>query len=1000
MVDLEDEEACGLDFGTTFSCIGVYRNGGVEIIPNKNGDRTTPSIVTILDKENILRGEEALDHLVKDYDSSIYAIKRFIGRDFKDESIKEEIKLENLPFKIIPDENNKYPAIEINKENEKIRFSLEEIASFIIGKMVESAESYLNKKISKLVITVPANFNDAQRKSTKQAAKLAGVEVLRIINEPTAAALAYGLQDKGKELKGKTLVFDLGGGTFDVTILNINKNIQNSEQSFEILSTNGDKFLGGEDFDNKLVEYILDKFCYKYELKKEEVKKDNKAIRKLKISCEKIKRVLSSSRETTLCINHFYDNKDILEKISSVQFNDLTKDLIKKLEKPLKDALTDAKITVDEISEIVLIGGSTRLPMVKIFLMRYFKKAKINDMINPDETVAYGATLMAAKILLRTDNLLSGFKLMDITPLSLGVEIQNDSKDKEIQKEGGKMSVIVKRGARIPYTNTRVYTTTFNKQKTASIIIYEGEKKYVKYNHILGKVDLNGLPEKEKGKVKINIKFFIDVNGILTVTGTTEDENGQSTSVEAKIKNDMVNLTEDQIKKLREKNEHYANPALITLDYSNLKESLKECQDTYKDCQNDSEKFNILMNYNNILEEFIDSFDKDFDNETIIEKYYIYVKELFISYTKTLKIGEQMEKKQENKEIINNIINKVKEYCEQFISKSSGYLNDLVDNIKDFPKKLFYEIIIYIMQRFNDYGKNCLKDMKKFCRYNSLIYFEKALFFFKKYITDLKNVMKECHKKIYDNCKLQYEESKIYLEDINSDAILLCQDSIRTGKIISVGCGFTKKVKGLYYGLKEEKEKYELVLENYEKMYAELQGKKSKEEAICIVNIIKINYDLLGYENYKDYLKLADRCDFIAKQLKIDPKTEWYQEFKQLYKVLQEKYKILNQNQIREYIKMKYKDKFDEIDKKFTKKGSNLDFINFVLEKYPYPQYESDKNKNETDFSNESQELLKFLCNKYDPLDYKLIGAAEDEQLQFCIFEEISAKLNVLFEKI
>ena len=312
MADLEDEEACGLDFGTTFSCIGVYRNGGVEIIPNKNGDRTTPSIVTILDKENILRGEETLDHLVKDYDSSIYAIKRFIGRDFKDESIKEEIKLENLPFKIIPDKNNKYPVIEINKENEKISFTLEEIVSFIIGKMVESAENYLDKKIRKLVITVPANFNDAQRNCTKQAAKLAGIEVLRIINEPTAAALAYGLQDQGKELKGKTLVFDLGGGTFDVTILNINKNIQNSEQSFEILSTNGDKFLGGEYFDNKLVEYILDKFCYKYELNKEEVKKDNKAIRKLKISCEKIKRVLSSSKETTLCINHFYDNKDIL----------------------------------------------------------------------------------------------------------------------------------------------------------------------------------------------------------------------------------------------------------------------------------------------------------------------------------------------------------------------------------------------------------------------------------------------------------------------------------------------------------------------------------------------------------------------------------------------------------------------------------------------------------------------------------------------------------------
>ena len=998
MDDLEDEYACGLDLGTTFSCIGVFKNGGVEIIPNKNGEKTTPSIVTIIDKENILRGEETMEYLVKNYDSSIYAIKRFIGRDFNDPKIKEEIELENLPFTIKQDEKNKYPVVEINKDNENIIFSLEEITSFIIGKMIESAENYLNKRVSKLVITVPANFNDAQRNCTKQAAKLAGIEVLRIINEPTAAALAYGLQDKGKEINGKTLVFDLGGGTFDVTILNINKDRKNSEQYFEIISTNGDKFLGGEDFDNKLVEYALDKFCFKNELSKEDVKKDKKAMRKLKIACEKIKRVLSSSRETTLCINHFYDNKDILEKITNNQFIDLTKDLVKKLEKPLKDALSDAKITANEISEVVLVGGSTRLPMIKIFLSRYFKNSKINDSINPDETVAYGATLMAAKILIHRDNLLSGFKLMDITPLSLGVEVLNDSKDKEIKKEGGKMSVIIKRGAKIPSTETRNYTTTFDNQETASITIYEGEKKYVKYNHILRQIDLTGLPKRPKGKVKIKVKFFIDVNGILTVTGTEGDGN-ENNSIEIKIKNDTVNLTEEQIEKLKEKNEQYKNPSLNSLDYSNLKESLKECQDTYNECENDEEKFNILMNYNNILEEFIDSFDKDFDNETIIEKYYIYVKELFISYSKTLNMEGEIQKN-ENKEIKNNIINKIKEYSYQFIVKSFGYLTDLVEAIKDFPKKIFYEIIVYIMEQFNNCGKNCLKDMKKFCRYNSLIYFEKSLMFFKKYISDIRSVNKVCHKKIYDNCKLQYEECRIYLEDINSDAILLCEDSIKIGKIISIGCGFTKKIKGLNYGLKEEKEKYELVLENYEKMLAELEGKTNKEEAICLANIIKINYKLLGYDNYKNYLKWGERCEFIAKKVKIDLKTEWYQEFKTLYAEIKQANKTLNQNQIREKIKTKYKDKFDEIDEKFNKRGSDLDFIKFILEKYPYPQYENDKNKNEVDFSNESQELLNFLIKKYHPDEYQLSKDDEELQLKFCIVEYIEAYFNALFQNI
>ena len=401
MDELEEEYACGLDIGTTFSCIGVFKNGGIEIIPNKIGETTTPSIITVIDKNNILKGEETMENLVKDYDSTIYAIKRFIGRDFNDKNIQEDIIKENFPYKIVQDEKNKNLIVEINKNNQIIRLTLEEITSLIIQKMIENAENYLEKKINKLVITVPANFNDAQRNCTKQAANIAGVEVLRIINEPTAAALAYGLQDKNKNMSGKILIFDLGGGTFDVTILNINQDKNNFEQIFEILSTNGDRFLGGEDFDNKLVEYILEQFCKKYEINIEDIKKDRKAIKRLKISCERIKRVLSYSRETTLCINHFYDKKDILEKITNIQFNELTKDLINKLEKPLKDALADAKITSDEISEIVLVGGSTRLPMVKKFLSKFFKKSKINDTINPDETVAYGATLMAAKILIK-----------------------------------------------------------------------------------------------------------------------------------------------------------------------------------------------------------------------------------------------------------------------------------------------------------------------------------------------------------------------------------------------------------------------------------------------------------------------------------------------------------------------------------------------------------------------------------------------------------------------
>ena len=265
MVELEDSYALGLDLGTTFSCIGVYRNGEVEIIPNRNGDRITPSIVTIIDENTILKGEETLNNLVQNYDTTIYAIKRFIGREYKDKKVQEDIKKENFPFKIIGDKEQKNPIIEIMKNNKKIQFTLEEISSFVIRRLVDNAEKFLHGKVSKLVITVPANFDNAQRNCTRQAALLAGVEVLRIINEPTAAALAYGLQDKENTSKGKILVFDLGGGTFDVTILSINKS---SEDIFEVISTKGNKFLGGEDFDNKLVHYFLDKFCSKMGEKK------------------------------------------------------------------------------------------------------------------------------------------------------------------------------------------------------------------------------------------------------------------------------------------------------------------------------------------------------------------------------------------------------------------------------------------------------------------------------------------------------------------------------------------------------------------------------------------------------------------------------------------------------------------------------------------------------------------------------------------------------------
>ena len=1022
MDDLEEGYACGLDLGTTFSCIGVFRNGGVEIIPNRNGDKITPSIVTILDENKILKGEETLDNLVKNYDSTIYAIKRFIGRNFNDPKVKKEIDSQKFPFQITEetldlkniedshdsintqgtqdsqDSQDKKKSlrlvVKINKNGKSLKFSLEEISKFIIEKMVENAREYLDKKIKKLVITVPANFTDTQRYSTQQAAELAGLKVLRIINEPTAAALAYGLQEPNDENKdGKILVFDLGGGTFDVTILQLiqNKNDNNKEQIFDVLATSGDKFLGGEDFDNKLVDYVLDKFCKDYEESEEEIRKNKKVMKRLKISCENIKKVLSFNDVTTLCINSFYNNKDIVQKISQRDFENLCDELFVRLKKPLNDALIDAKLTRGDIKQIILVGGSTRIPKIYSFLKKYFPNSKINNSINPDETVAYGATLMAAKIIIK-DKFTSKFNLMDITPFSIGTNVLNKSKNDDIKKEGDLMSVIIKRGTKIPITNTQYYFTVKDNQTSVSVNIYEGEKKYVKYNHLLKEAILNGLTEKPAGKVKIEVKLFIDVNGILSVTAkevANEDKKEvNNNKLEFEIKNDGINLTKEEMEEIKKKSEKYLSniKSERTTDYYNLKESLKEYQDAYDETEDDEEKYNLLMGYNCALEEFINKFDKNFDNETVIEKFYIYVKQLFISYIKIFKIKKTLDKGDQIK-LIENIIN----YADIFIILSSGYLDDLMEVLKDLPDKLFYEIVVSIMEKCNEYGKKCLSEKKKFCRYNSMRYFEKTDNLFKKYICDAKNILKKgCEPKIKNKCIEQMGKCTLYLKDINSNIILLCEDALKKKILISTKSGFTD------LEIKISNENYQIALETYEKILPEYRNKSNLEEALILANMIKINFKILGNINYKLYYKWAEDVEYIAKQkLHLEPKVQWYSEFSKIFNDLKKKYHPIPVD----FIKEKYSKEFDEIDEKF-KNESHQGFINYILKKYPYNGYENDVKNKRKDFNNINQDLIYYLFQKYHPNEYKFEENDEQSMLKYCLIQHIDSYLNTLNSKV
>ena len=1050
---MDDEEySIGLDLGTTFSCIGVYKNGKVEIIENKRGEKITPSVVIINHDSSILVGEDTTEFLVENYDSCIYEIKRLIGRKFSDKEVKEEIG--KLPFKITTLKGEDSPMVEVNIEGIPISYSPVEISAFIIKKMVQTAEKYLNKKVKKLVITVPAYFSDSQRKLTKQAAELVGLKVLRVINEPTAAAIAYGF-DKKQESDQKILVFDLGGGTFDVSILNIKKDETNpNSKVFQVLGTSGDMNLGGEDFDNQLVDYFLNKKL----ILKEEMKKDMQFIKDLKLKCEVIKKTLSNSKKATLKIDKFNKKEDLIEEITREEFEAICHNLFKKLETPLEIALANAKLTRNDINEVILVGGSTRIPKVKQIVRNYFPKSKINDSINPDEAVAFGATIEAEKINHNKNSSISNFLLLDITPLSLGTNVLNKSENKEIKEEGAIMSVIIPRGSPIPSTFTEVYSTAYDNQESMAINIYEGENNFVKYNNLLKKESIKGLKKGKKGETKVRVTLDIDIHGILNVSAKEESDDGQSLNYT--IINDEMSLSQEKLKKLKEKNEALLakiqnNDFSSDLnDYNNLKDTLRKYKEAFEqtktksqnttkdnigeegedDEDEDEEENDELIvyktNYNNTLEEFINSFniDKGNVNEALFEKYYLYVKELFISYAETLKLKIDSDERKE-------IIEKIKNYLNKFISKSSDYINNLLEvlykglnddneviNKKKKPKKKkkskniiknFCGIVIFLMEKLNDLGKKYIESMAKFCKYNSLIMFEQANYYYEKYLSDI-NVNLLGYKEQQELLK-QKEICQGYIKDINSGAIVLCLESFKGGYLIggeikSSGRGITNDLRRFNLAnLQKEIDTLKLVLSNYEKILSSIQStdeekKNTQKEAICIANIIKIN-EILGELNSKKRILflLAERCKFIIERQSKEEKEklskkEWYLEFNKLYESLQKKqpkdeefYLIIPE------MRRKYEKIFNEIEEKFNKKKSNIDFISFILKNHPYRGYENDINNK--DFYHFNLDLINFLLIKYQPENYKLNGD-EKEKLEYCIVHVISQKLSNLYRKI